>query len=123
MSGIMANEFERARIVAGEKLDFGVVLDRIGKIGELAVKRHRHRTLGERRRNALGDIETGGVWRIVPTRAVGKGQRDHHSLLLLTRCLRMQVSGRGLFLVFNWGSQSVRTRCPPVAGRSPPWVQ
>src|SRR5262249_4639745 len=33
---------------------------------------------------------------ILPTRAVGKGQRDHHSLLLLTRCLRMQVSVAGL---------------------------
>ncbi len=35
---------------------------------------------------------------IVPTRAVGKGQRDHHSLLLLTRCLRMQVSVAGRVL-------------------------
>ena len=32
---------------------------------------------------------------IVPTCAVGKGQRDHRSLLLLTRCLRMQVSVAG----------------------------
>src|SRR5208282_3417134 len=33
--------------------------------------------LGERRRNALGDVEAGGVGRIVPTRAVGKGHSDH----------------------------------------------
>ena len=85
--GVVANEFERAGIVAGEKLDFGVVRDRIGQVGKLAVERHGHRALGERRRNTLGDVEAGGVWRVIPTRAVGKGQRDHHSLLLLTRCL------------------------------------
>jgi hypothetical protein len=39
--------------------------------------------------------------RIFPTRAVGKGQRDHYSLLLLTRCVPMQVSGAEL--VFCYG--------------------
>ena len=82
--GIVADKFQRARVVAGEEFDFGIVLDRIGKIGELAVERHRHRALGKRRRNALGDVEAGGVLRIFPTRAVGKGQGDHVSLLLLT---------------------------------------
>ena len=92
MRGIVADEFERARIVAGEKLDFGIVRDRVGQVGKLAIERHGDRALGERRRNAFGDVEAGGVLRVVPTRAIGKGQRDHHSLLLLTRCLRMQVS-------------------------------
>ena len=87
MRGVMANQLERTRILAGQKLDLGVVVDRIGEIGDLAVERHRHRALGERRRNALGDVETGGVCGIFPTRAVGKGQGDHYSLLLLTRCL------------------------------------
>ena len=41
----------------------------------------------------LRDLETGDAVGVVPTRAVGKGQRDHHTLLLLTRCLRTQVSG------------------------------
>ncbi len=108
MRGIVANKFERARVVAGEELDFGVVVDRIGKIGELAVERHRHRALGKRRRNALGDVEAGGVLRILPTCAVGKGQGDHASLLLLTRCLRTQVSVSDLFTVprrrGKWGS-------------------
>ena len=31
MRGVVADEFERARIVAGQKFDFGVVLDRIGQ--------------------------------------------------------------------------------------------
>ena len=92
MRGVVADEFERARVVAGEELDLGVMLDRIGQIGDLAVERHGDRALGERRRNAFGDVEAGGVLRIVPTRAVGKGQRDHFQLLLLTRCLRAQVS-------------------------------
>ena len=82
--GVVADELERARVVAGEELDLGVVLDRIGEIGKLAVDRHGDRALGERRRNALGDVEAGGVLRVLPTRAVGKGHSDHFLLLLLT---------------------------------------
>jgi hypothetical protein len=96
MRGIVADQLKRTRIVAGEKFDLGVLRDRIGKIDDLAVERHGDRALGKRRRNAFGNIEAGGVLRIVPTRAVGKGHGDHASLLLLTRCLRMQVSGMRL---------------------------
>src|SRR5262249_4272095 len=106
MRGIMADQFERAWIVAGEKLDLGVVLDRIGEVGKLAVERHRDRALGKRRRNAFGNIQATNIWRVLPTRAVGKGQRDHHSLPLLTRCLRCGVSGKSLSLVFYRCSQS-----------------
>ena len=96
--GVVADQLERARVVAGEELDLGIVLDRIGKVGKLAVERHGDRALGKRRRNPLGDVEAGGVLRIVPTRAVGKGHGDHcQKLLLLTRCLRTQVSvGKGI---------------------------
>ena len=76
-AAVMADQLERARVVAGEELDLGVVLDRVGQVGKLAVERHRDRALGERRRNALGDVEAGGVRGIVPARAVGKGQGDH----------------------------------------------
>ncbi len=102
MGGVVANEFERAGIVAGEKFDFGVVLDRIGKIGKLAVERHRHRALGERGRNALGDVEAGCAVGIIPTRAVGKGQRDHHSLLF-AHSLRTNAGkhGRTIFGVLQ----------------------
>src|SRR5215831_16225550 len=106
MRGIVADQFERAWIVAGEKLDLGVVLDRIGEVGKLAVERHRDRALGKRRRNAFGNIQATNIWRVLPTRAVGKGQRDHHSLLLITRCLRCGVSGKSLSLVFYRCSQS-----------------
>ena len=57
-----------------EELDLGVALDRVGEVGERAVERHRDRALGERGRDALGDVEAGDAVGIVPTRAVGKGQ-------------------------------------------------
>ena len=81
MRSVVANKFQRPRIVAGQKFDFGVVVDRIGKVGDLTIERHRDRALGQRRRNALGNVEAGDVLGILPTRAVGKGQGDHLSLL------------------------------------------
>ena len=84
MRGVVADQLERARVLAREELDLRIVLDRVGEIGDAAVERHRHRVLGERRRDALRDVETGDAWGIVPTRAVGKGQRDHHASPLLT---------------------------------------
>jgi hypothetical protein len=77
VGGVVADQLQRARVVAGDELDLGILLDRVGKVGERAVERHRHRTLGKRRRDALGDIETGDVLGVLPARAVGKGQRDH----------------------------------------------
>ena len=75
--GVVPDQLQRARIVAVEEFDFGVALDRIGKIGDRAVERHGDGAFGQRGRNALGDVEAGGALGIVPTRAVGKGQRDH----------------------------------------------
>ena len=59
MRGIVPDQFQRARVVAVEEFDFGIALDRVGQVGEHAVERHRDRALGERGRNALGDVETG----------------------------------------------------------------
>ncbi len=92
VGAIVADQLEAAPVIAGEKLDARVALDRIGEIGDDALERHRHRALGERRRDALGDVETGCAVGIVPTGAVGKRQGDH-DVLVLTRCVRMQVSG------------------------------
>src|SRR6266850_6885579 len=86
-----------------------ILLDRVGEVRELAVERHRDRALGERGRDALGDVETGAAAGIVPTCAVGKGQSDHHALLLLTRCLRMQVSVGRLTSSASWGLQRQRS--------------
>ena len=79
MGGVVPDQFQRARVFAREEFDLGVVLDRVGEIGHHAVERHRDGALGERGRDALGDIEAGGALGILPTRAVGKGQRDHSS--------------------------------------------
>ena len=49
MRGVVADQFERARVVAGKELDLGVVVDRIGEVGNLAIERHGDRALGERR--------------------------------------------------------------------------
>ncbi len=78
MRGVVPNELQRARVLARKKFDPSVALDRVIEVGERAVERHRDRTLDERGRDALGDVEAGGAVREVPTRAVGKGQRDHH---------------------------------------------
>jgi len=73
----MADEFERAGVLARDELDFCVAADRVGEIGQLSVERHRDRALGERRRNALRDVETGDVVGVFAARAVGEGQGDH----------------------------------------------
>ena len=75
--GVMPDQFQRARVVAVDEFDFGVGVDRIGEVDDLAVERHRDGAFGQRGRDALGDIKAGDVVRIVPTRAIGKGQRDH----------------------------------------------
>ncbi len=81
VGGVVADQFQRARVVARQEFELGVLLDRIGEVGDSAVERHRHGALGERGRDALGDVETGGALGILPTCAVGKGQRDHSILL------------------------------------------
>jgi hypothetical protein len=92
MRGVVADQLQRARVLAGEELDLRIALDRVAQVRDRAVERHGDRALGERGGNTLRDVVAGDAVGIVPTRAVGKGQRDHHSLLLLTRCLRTQVS-------------------------------
>ena len=79
MRGVVADEFERARVLAIDEFDLGVAFDRVGEIGQLAVERHRHGTFCERRRYALGDVKPGGALGVVPACAVGKGQSDHVS--------------------------------------------
>ncbi len=95
MRGVVADQFQRARVLAIDELDFGVLFDRLGEVGDLAVERHRDRALGERGRDALGDVEAGDAVGIFPTRAVGKGQRDHGFAPVAHSCERTQVSGSG----------------------------
>ena len=110
VGGVVPDQLQRARVVAVEEFDFGIALDRVGEIGDRAVERHGHGAFGQRGRNALGDIEPGGALGVVPACAVGKGQRDHQRLLLLTRCLRMQVSGIGGLLAQCAGKENRKPR-------------
>ncbi len=84
MRAIVADQLERARIVAGDEFDPGVALDLVGQVRKRAVERHGDRALGKRGRDALGDLDAGGAGGVLTARAVGEGQRDHvalHSLL------------------------------------------
>ncbi len=74
--GVVPDQLQCAGIVAGDEFDFGVALDWIGEIDDHAIERHRHRALGQRRRNALGDIEAGDVLGEFAFRAVGEGKGD-----------------------------------------------
>ena len=73
MGGIVADQLQRARIIAGDEFDFGVTGNRISQIADHAIKGHGHGALGQRGRNPLGNIETryaGGKFTDSP---VGKG--------------------------------------------------
>ena len=54
--GIVADQLQRLGIGAGDDLDGGVGLDRVGEVGELAVDDHRHGLLGKRFGDALGQL-------------------------------------------------------------------
>jgi hypothetical protein len=96
------DQFQRACVVAGDELDFRVVLDWVRQIGDDAVQRHRHRALGERRGNALGDIEAGGVFGEFARRAVGKGEGDFvHGLGRFQIGEAVLETGRGHILVWH----------------------
>ncbi len=73
---VMSDQFQRARIVAADEFDFRVMFDSVGEISDLAIKRHRHGALGERGRDALGDVEAGGVFGELALGAVGEGEGD-----------------------------------------------
>ena len=46
--GVVADQFERARIVAADELDLGVGVDPVGEIGERPVAHHRDAAFGQR---------------------------------------------------------------------------
>jgi len=80
MGGVVADQLQRPGVVAIDELDPGVAIDGLGEVDDRAVERHGDGALGERRRNRLGHFEAGGAIGIIPTGAVGEGQRDHVKL-------------------------------------------
>ena len=95
MRGVVADQLERLGIVAREEFDGGVGLDGRLEVGELAVEAHRHRALGERRRDRLGDVEAGGAEGHRAFRAIGKCQGDLRHVLLLS-LLRTSAGKRSI---------------------------
>jgi hypothetical protein len=93
MGGVVPDQLQRARVVARHKLDFGVRFDGVGEVDDGAVERHRHGALGQRGRNALGDVEPGNALGVVAACAVGKGQCDHVSSPVAHSHERAWVSG------------------------------
>ncbi len=85
MRRVMADQLERAGIVARDELERSVAVDRVGEIGKLAIADHRHSALGERRGNGFGDFEPGDARLIGALSAVGKGDVDHRGSFKLTR--------------------------------------
>ena len=78
---VVADQFERAGIVARYELERSVVVDRIGEVRKLAVADHRHSPLGKRRRNGFGDFEAGDAGLIRALGAIGKSDVDHRGSL------------------------------------------
>ena len=88
MRSVVADELERFRVGASDELDRGVGRDRVGEVGEAAVEAHGDGALGERRRNRLRDVETGGAALDLALGAVRKCQGDFgHVIPPLTLCI------------------------------------
>ena len=76
MGAVMPDQLQRAGVVAGDEFYSRITLDRVGKVRDHAIQRHRHRALGQRRRDAPGDIEAGDVLGEFALGAIGEGEGD-----------------------------------------------
>ena len=74
--GIVPDQLQRLGIGAGDDLDGGIGLDRIGEVGQPAVDHHRHGPLGQRLGDALGQLLAGDPLGEGPLGAIGKCQGD-----------------------------------------------
>ena len=123
MGAIMPDQFERARIVAAEKLDAGILRNRVGQIAHNAIERHRDCAFGERRGNALGNIKSGNNRLEAAIGAIREGDRNHVSHLLLTPANRagkrkpgVSSSGRPLARIDGFTpDRRVRVARPPAS--------
>ena len=104
MGGVMPDQFQRAGVIAGDELDFRIMLDRVGEIADHAVERHRYRALGQRRRDALGDIKACDVLGEFALGAIGKGEGDLRGFNRLQIGKAENESWRRLLLVVGHGS-------------------
>ena len=86
--GIVPDQLQRARILAVEELDLGILGDRIGEIGHGAVERHGDGALGERLGDAFHDLAAGDAGVVLALGAIGKCQGNHQIFLLAHSCQR-----------------------------------
>ncbi len=81
MRRVVADELQRARILAGDELDLRVAIQRREQIDERAVDSHGDAALGERGRDALGDVEARDAGIELTGRPVRESHCNHLSLL------------------------------------------
>ena len=77
MRGVVADEFERPRVVAGDEFERSVLLDRVGEIDHDSIDDGRDRALGEGGRDGFCDVEAGNAGLIGALRAIGESDVDH----------------------------------------------
>jgi hypothetical protein len=86
--GIVPDQFQRARILAVQEFDLGVLGDRIGEIGDRAVESHGDGALGQRLGNAFHDLAAGDAGFVLALGAIGECQGNHQMFLLAHSCQR-----------------------------------
>ncbi len=71
MRAIMANKFQRARILAEQEFELGVGLDGVGEIADHTINRHGDGLLGERFGDALDNGAARNAGLILARGAIG----------------------------------------------------
>ncbi len=77
MGGVVADEFQRFRVIASDDLDRGILRNWVYQIGQLAVDGERHGFLGQGFGDAGSQFRAGDTGLVFALGAVGKGQMDH----------------------------------------------
>ncbi len=73
---VVADQLQRLRIGAHDDPDRGILLDRVGEVGEPPVDDHRHGLLGERLGDRARKLAPGDAHLVGTLAAVGKSQGD-----------------------------------------------
>ena len=74
---VVADQFERCRVVPCHDCDRRVTREPVGKIGEHTIDLHRHRFFGQRLGDRGCDFRTAYAGGVVALRAVWESDRDH----------------------------------------------
>ena len=93
---VVADQFERARVLAADELEGGIGVDRIGKVAEHPVAHHRHGALEERGGDRPGDVGAGQAGLERARGAVRKRHGNHGFAPAAHSPIRVGVSGVGI---------------------------